>query len=232
MTSTLELGRPAAYGRKLAARALAKAAGIAAAAALVASVLLGMVSPFELATELRLIAAALVFAAGMRTLSGDFHRARAGVRSEVRVAKVLRKLNAAAVVHGAVIDGRGGDADHIVLGRVAALVETKTGRGRVQVAPDGSMVAGGRRLPKSPVQQARRQAAKVSRATGLPVAAIVCVVDMDDPPLTAGDVTVCSLRALPSVLARLPHVVGPEQAQAAARAVHEADTPQPAAVTR
>lgn len=232
--ATTELGTPASHASLLARRAAVKASkrGAVIALAVFAGLLVAdraAVGPFAdttfTGTAVGLVAAAvLAVVAGVRIAragAGDYHRARVGIRSERRVAAALRRCNPAAVVHGAVIDGHGGDADHIVLGGVCAMVETKTGRGRIELTDDGRVRAGGRWLPKRPLQQASNQAAKVTRALGVPCTPIVCVVDATGGPTTRNGVVVCNLKQLPQVLASLPQQISAEQAVAHARMLHQ-----------
>jgi hypothetical protein len=221
-SATLELGRPADHARGLARAALLRAGTLSAVAGAIAALAAHLLAPDELAALRPALVAAVAAASLMfRAVGGPFYRARAGIRSEVRVARALRRCNAAAVVHGALLGARGGDADHIVLGSICALVETKTGRGRVTVTASGRVRAGGRWMPKAPVTQATRQAEKVSRATGLACTPIVCVVDMQGRPQHVGAAIVCSVSHLPEVLASLPAVVGPHGARSLAKRLHE-----------
>jgi hypothetical protein len=142
-------------------------------------------------------------------------RARVGARSEQRVAKVLVKLAPAAVVHGADL-GSGGDADHVVLGPVCAVIETKTGRGnftRKRRGDQSVVTVGTKTLPRDPVRQVRRQAQLLSRQAGRPVAAVVCVVDMTNGPIQEDGVWVCSLGSLANIIHQLPQAL-PEAAAA------------------
>lgn len=155
--------------------------------------------------------AAILFALQNQTIVGVRRRFAVGIKSERRVARVIESIGADVVVHGLEF-GHGGDCDHIVAASCLALVETKTGSGVVTTTP-GQMKAGNRVLPKDPVKQARRQARQVSQLTGVPVSAIVVVVDMVNEPFFDGDVTVCSLKDLPRVLAAAPAVMTPAAMQ-------------------
>lgn len=140
-----------------------------------------------------------------------YSRAAIGLRSERRVADELSKSGAAAIIHGALLSDKGGDADHIVLGPPCVVVETKTGRGQVRVNKDGFFV-GSRKVPGNPVRQASRQAQTLSRKIGVKASAIVCVVDMTGQPFQVDGTWVCSLKDLRNVLARCPRVLAKHEA--------------------
>ena len=128
-------------------------------------------------------------------------KARIGAKSERRVAKVLGSLNPVALLNSTLL-GAGGDADHIVLGPWAVVIETKTGHGLASY--DGQhMRVGSKIIPTNPVTQVQRQARALRTEAGIYVDAVVCIVDMDNAPFTAGSTTVCSLRDLPRIIAGL-----------------------------
>lgn len=208
MATTLVLGRPGAHARDLAVRrallvaALAVAAAALAAGALVARTWWPLVP-----------AAALVLVA--RDRAGWVRRALAGMRAEQAAGRAAESAGPAAVVHGALL-GTGGDADHVVLGPVCAVVETKSGRGPLRT-DGGTVTVGGRRLARDPGAQARAQAALVRRTTGCWTEAVVCVVGMDGPPRRVGDCWYCSAADLAQVLRRLPARLDADAARDAAR---------------
>ena len=143
-------------------------------------------------------------------------KAKIGARSEARVARMLaRRSGVRTVMNGVHPGGSKGDVDHLLVGPCLAVVETKTGTGKVSYSY-GKMRAGRRVIPGDPVSQARRQAARVGKLTGQWCSAIVCVPDMDNPPFVTSDVSVCSLRDLPGVVRSLPPVFsnGRDAAQA------------------
>jgi hypothetical protein len=224
---TLELGTPAAHARKLALRGFARALALAAVVALIVT----EVASWTLEHPPTVVVVGLAAGvASFRAFSGPFHRARVGLVSEVRVARALRRMRASAIVHGALLSERGGDADHIVLGPICALVETKTGRGGIQLLDGGRIRTARRVMPKAPLHQAARQAASVTRLTGLPCTPIVCVVDMTGAPLQREGVTVCSLRDLGRVLSALPRVTDDASARRHAERLHslQHSSPKPA----
>jgi hypothetical protein len=100
----------------------------------------------------------------------------------------------------------GGDADHIVLGPMCAVVETKYAKGVVKPVK-GGLTASGKRIPRDPVSQARRQAAALRRVSGVWTEAVVCVTGMTNKPFVEGGVTVCSLDDLPRIVASMPAVL-------------------------
>jgi hypothetical protein len=144
----------------------------------------------------------LVAALGVRRFNIAYLKASVGVRAESRVARRVSRLPFAALVNGVLLDR--GDVDHVVLGPCLAVLETKHGRGPVDLAPDGSLRVSGRRLPRDPIAQAAGNAARLSRRLNRPVDAIVVVVDGSSRAFRTGNVWVCSLGELPGVLAALP----------------------------
>lgn len=199
-------GRPGAHASSLVRRhglfAALAAAGTAAALYAAASL--------DGRMGVAALIVAVVAAVAARHHWGRLRRADVGVRAERKVARALRKVPAAAVVHGARIGA--GDADHVVLGPQAVVVETKSGRGKVSLR-GGEMTVGGRRLPRDPVRQARGQAAALRKKTGVYTDTLVCVPDASSAPQTAADgTTVCNARDLPQVIAGLPHRISPAQA--------------------
>lgn len=149
----------------------------------------------------------------MKKHYGAYSRASVGLRSERRVAAELAKSGAAAVIHGALLGDKGGDADHIVLGPPCVVVETKTGTGKVRVTQEGFFV-GSRKVPGNPVRQANRQAQALTRkAGGIRATAVVCVVDMVGQPFQNEGAWVCSLKDLRKVLANCPRVLSKDQAE-------------------
>ena len=136
-------------------------------------------------------------------------RAAVGAESERRVDRRLRRMvGLRHTVANAEVGARG-DADHVALGPVAAVVETKTGRGPLAV--DGRKLhVGGRTIPGDPVGQAQRQAAALARLAGLErVDAVVCIPDMTGRRRKVDGVWICSLAQLPRVLRRLPRRLDP-----------------------
>lgn len=200
-------GKPARHARKMLRGARIRlVAGAGAAAA-------GLTSAMLSESTAVTIAAFLLLAAGGATVQHNNVRQKqisAGVRSEARVAKVIERSGAAAVVHGGDV-GRGGDADHIVLGPGVAVVETKTGRGHVRVT-GGKLRAGKKTLPGDPVRQVRRQASGLAAIAQQAAHPIICIPDMTNPPQREGEVVICSLADLPRVLANLPDALRPGNA--------------------
>ncbi len=153
------------------------------------------------------------------------HKAKAGIDAENQVAKALRNVPAAAVIHGALL-GKGGDADHIVLGPMAALIETKHGRGEVSVNAS-QVFAGRKKLPKDPIGQANRQAAALrKKIKGRYVQSILCVTQMSNSPFQHNGVIVCSIKDLPSVLRTVQnHDISAEEANKIAYTLISEPTP-------
>lgn len=163
---------------------------------------------------------AVVALYGYQTSHVAWRKAVVGYRSEARVARVLAGIGSEVILNGTLL-GAGGDADHIILGPVAAVIETKTGHGHVQASTDGRIIAGGRPIPKNPVSQVNRQARALHQIAGVYVDSVVCIVDMTDRPFSVHGATVCSLADLPSVLSALPSRIGDNQARALANTLAE-----------
>lgn len=154
-------------------------------------------------------------------------KARIGAVSERRVAAALKKGNYSVVINNAVLfKTRRGDADHVVLGPCAVVVETKTGGGKLRCDEvHGTIIANGRLVPTAPIKQVRAQAQQLSTILGVPTRAIVCIVDAEGEPIVLSDGTVvCSLRFLNAVLRRMPAVLTPEMAAEAAKFVPHANS--------
>lgn len=140
-------------------------------------------------------------------------RLSAGLNAERKVGRMLERCGAIVVLHGLDIDGRGGDADHTVVGPVLAVVETKHGHGKVHVTGDGTVKVGRKTLSRSPLEQVRRQARKVSHVAGITATPVLCVADATSKPFQRDGVWVCGVDQLGPVLAALPRLFSPEQAQ-------------------
>lgn len=164
-----------------------------------------------------LVPVCLVAGLGARRFNVEYLKASTGVRAEDRVARVLARCRFSALVNGALL-GRG-DVDHVVLGPQLVAVETKHGRGPVTFDRDGSLRVAGRRLPRDPVSQARANAARLSERLGRRADALVVVVDSTSPPQKQGDVWVCSLRDLPSVVQAFPARIDASSAEGFARSL-------------
>lgn len=159
-------------------------------------------------------------------------RLTAGRNAERLAARALRRSGVTAVLHGYDLDGRGGDADHVVVGPVLAVVETKHGRGKVSVGRDGAVTVGGKRLPRDPLEQARRQAGKLSRRIGRQVSPVVCITETSSRPFQRSGVWVCAAADLPAVLRSLPTVLTHDQALRLAAELHDTrHRPTPGAAT-
>lgn len=219
LTRTKMSGRTGVYAKSLARKEYARSAGhrslsLVYAAAAAAAVALRLawnpasgVSWWAVAgASTALGYGAVVQGRKAAVASSKAGKARIGARSEARVARMLaRRSGVRIVMNGVHPGGSKGDVDHLLLGPCLAVVETKTGTGKVSYAY-GKMRAGRRVIPGDPVQQARRQADRVSRLTGRRCAAVVCVPDMTNQSFRASGVPVCSLQELPEVVRGLPGV--------------------------
>lgn len=206
-------GTPGAYVASMARKALAKVA-----LSFCASMALGALSLKLLSTTLPLWIPASVAVLSVVAFSRvgplniRYKKAKVGLSSERRVAKILRRTNSEAVIHGALL-GAGGDCDHLVVGPSLVAVETKTGKGKVTW--NGSSLRAGRKaIPGNPVEQIRRQASAASgQAGGAACLAIVCVVDMRNAAFMVNDVIVCSASELPRMVHHATPVMHPGSGQ-------------------
>jgi hypothetical protein len=203
--SPTERGKPGSYALQLASQR--RKPGIVVGAISLLAVVIGWYSWPENPTLTLVSLAAAALAVGVaRHYFDSAAKAMRGVKAERVTAKALRNSRCSELVHGALI-GAGGDADHIVLGPMLAVVETKSGAGVVQVKA-GRVQVGARVLPGDPASQVRRQATSLGRIAGAWADAVVCVPGMINQPLHVDGVTICSARDLPGVIAGLPHRVG------------------------
>lgn len=233
-------GKPGNHASTLGRAALMKTVGCAGAGAVLAliglsigalSAVSGDVSPTSVAGVILIVAASGLVVVARRHW-GDAERAWVGARSERRVASVIKKAQPTAVVHGALIGGRGGDVDHAVIGPWLVAVETKTGTGPVSIR-DGKVVAGRRTMPGNPVAQAQQSAVRLGRMANQYASAVLCISDMTGRPFKSGTVVVCSPTSLPDVLASLPHVfANPTEASTFAERIEQASEHEQAARAR
>jgi hypothetical protein len=162
-----------------------------------------LTSPYRVVVT---FAAAAVLLATVYDLSGAYRRAHAGIVSEQRTLAAIRDSAVSVVVNGAKLADRSGDIDHVALGPVAAVIETKTGSGTVTVQGD-QLRCNTRVLKGASLRHVQSQARSVSRVLGVEVAPIVCVVDMVGGPLHVKGVTICGVDDLADVLDALPVVL-------------------------
>ncbi len=201
--------RPGEYASYLARSRYAKAALFAATAAL-AGLLAVQRGPAKVLERdpisLMLLSVALIAGLAARTKNREALRATRGASSEVSVGRILERSRLGVVLHG--VDLRaGGDADHVLIGDVAVVIETKTGRGEVRYSKKDGMTAGTRRIPGDPVRQAQRQATALHRRIGVWTTAIVCVTDMTNPPFREGETIVLSQSDLVNAIRHLPRTM-------------------------
>lgn len=137
----------------------------------------------------------------------DWGKARIGVKSETKVAKALEKSNAAQVLVNSAMLGAGGDADHVLLGPVVAVVETKTGFNKIRVK-DGRVYSGSKEIAKGAVKQVNRQGDRLSQVLGgVPVQRVVCVADGKGKPFQASGVWFCNAESVSEVVRYGPSVL-------------------------
>lgn len=211
-------GTPARYARMLRNRALGNMALVGAVSVPVS--LWWAEDPLSAWRGGVAFLAAAVVLATVYDLSGAYKRAYVGIVSEQRVLDVIKQADVDVVVNGARISDRSGDIDHIVLGPVAAVIETKTGAGTVTVQGD-QLRLNARTLKGASLRKVRSQAQALSQLIGADAAPVVCVVDMDGEPQQVGDVTICAADSLPQVLDQLPRVSDISKMQEAVSAITE-----------
>lgn len=138
-------------------------------------------------------------------------RVQAGVGAEKRAAAALNDTSCYAVVHNVELgSATTGDVDHVVVGPPLAVVETKTGSGRLtlQLHRDGDggrrrLVLDGQPIPGGPLEQAATKAGELSRLLDQPVDPVVCIVNAEGGPVEVAGTTVCSADTLCEALAGL-----------------------------
>jgi hypothetical protein len=227
------LGTPAAYARKLQIRALLRATLAVLVAAAAAAVALGAPEAFPtVRLNVAGAVAAAVFAAALAArdrFATAARKAKVGIESEKRVAKVLARIDGLeAVVNGALL-GAGGDADHLALGPVCVVVETKTGSGNLSVEGDGRLRVGRRVIPGDPLAQVGRQARALERLCGNSVTAVVCIPDAKGQARQVRGVWVCNLSQLGGVIVAAPRVMAQGRAVDLARELHRRSVAEQAA---
>lgn len=142
---------------------------------------------------------------GFNRYSGEYARAMSGVRAEDEVARALGSTGGALLLNGVLLGA--GDIDHVLLGPVAAAIETKYGRGRISVSPEGRLLVGSKVLPRDPIAQAARNAAMLSRRLGVSCTAVVVISSGEGQAFMSRGVYVTSLRDLPALVRSLPRVL-------------------------
>jgi hypothetical protein len=148
---------------------------------------------------------------------------RRGAAGERRTARLLGQLERHewAVLHDLAVPGSRANLDHLVIGPGGIFViDSKQYRGRLQLDPSGRLWHG--RYPLAPSLQAvsfeADQAAQVLPDPGVVVLPIVAVHGAQVPwgKVVVDGVPVVPARRLPSMLRRLPAVLGPERVAALA----------------
>jgi hypothetical protein len=143
---------------------------------------------------------------------------RQGAAGERRTARLLDSLerHGWAVLHDLAIPRSRANLDHLVIGPGGVFViDSKQYRGRLQLDPTGRLWHG--RYPLAPTLQAvsfeADQAAQVLPDPGVAVVPIVVVHGAQVPwgKVVTDGVPVLPARRLPSLLRRLPAVLGPER---------------------
>lgn len=121
------------------------------------------------------VALALTFYLG-RGISRDYmsyQQYKSGVLAERSVYKKLRSLGPELLVNGASFPSIG-DCDHIVINGSLYLIETKAGRGKVDLI-DGKIYINGKAMPRDPLKQIERQARIIKEQFGITPRKIICI---------------------------------------------------------
>jgi hypothetical protein len=143
---------------------------------------------------------------------------RHGAAGERRTARLLCPLerHGWAVLHDLAVPGSRANLDHLVIGPGGVFaIDSKQYRGRLQLDPVGKLWHG--RYPLGPTLAAASweadQAARVLPDPGMAVVPIVAVHGAQVPwgKVVTDGVPVVSAQRLPSMLGRLPVVLGPER---------------------
>jgi hypothetical protein len=143
---------------------------------------------------------------------------RRGAAGERRTARLLSQLEQYgwAVLHDLAVPGSRANIDHLVIGLGGVFViDSKQYRGRLQLDPSGRLWHG--RYPLAPTLRAvsfeADRAAQVLPDPGAAVVPIVAVHGAQVPwgKVLMDGVPVVAARRLPSMLRRLPAVLGPER---------------------
>lgn len=138
--NTTVIGKPAAHARSLATGYLRTAFLLGALAAVSAA------AAWMIGGQALLIfaLAAVVLLAVASERWQRYGRARVGVKAEETVLRAVRRSGEAHTVLNGMLLGAGGDADHIVLGPGAAVIETKAGFGKLSSETAASTQGRGR----------------------------------------------------------------------------------------
>jgi hypothetical protein len=143
---------------------------------------------------------------------------RRGAAGERRTARLLEPLERQgwAVLHDLAVPGSRANLDHLVIGPGGVfVVDSKRYRGRLKLDPTGRLWHG--RYPLAPTLRAvsfeADQAAQVLPDPGVAVLPVVAVHGAQVPwgKVVTDGVPVLTAQRLPSMLRRLPAVLGPER---------------------
>jgi hypothetical protein len=168
-----------------------------------------------------ILAAAIVAAVGVGFMlrfrpSPDTQAWRTGAEGEGRTARLLGRLERHGwiVLHDLAVPGSRANLDHLVIGPGGVfVVDSKQYRGRLQLAPDGSLWHG--RYPLAPALRAARfEADQAAHLLASNATAVVAVHGTPVPwgTLTVDGVAVVSAGHLPDLLRAQPPVLAPQRA--------------------
>ena len=146
----------------------------------------------------------------LKLYGSDLAKLSAGIGAEAKVARSIMKYKGDFLINGAIL-GKIGDCDHIVLGPICAVVETKYGRGPVSV-DNGQVFVKNRPIKSNPIQQVKRQAQVLSRIYNIRVNTIICISEGFFKPFTYEGVVLCNAQDLPKVLELMPKSISKEKA--------------------
>jgi hypothetical protein len=122
-----------------------------------------------------------------------FKRYESGVRAEVIVGEALMALKPKILAHGFTLD-KIGDCDHIAITNKVYLIETKQGRGFIEVK-NGAIYINGKIMPRDPIKQINSQEKMLKRALPLPVEKIICIINSKNT-VKYGDILITNTEGL------------------------------------
>lgn len=146
----------------------------------------------------------------LRIYNTNLAKLSAGISAENKVSRQIKKYSGDFLINGAIL-GKIGDCDHIVLGPICVVIETKYGKGQVRV-DKGQVFVKNRPIKSNPIQQVKKQAQALSKLHNVKVNAIVCISEGFFTPFAHDGVVLCNAQDLPKVLDRMPTVVSKEKA--------------------
>lgn len=207
-------GAPSSYPRTLLRKAIERLIffSIIAAIGLVGSVL-HLVKSTEVNRIFSLVGFVAVFFALVEIVSARVRisTSLSGIRSEQLVSHYIESKTNYNLIKGALLKGRKGDFDQILIGDNIVVIETKSGRGVVSNPRSGKIAVDGKEMYRFPLVQARKQSQFISKLTNKSVIPILCVINQTNPVVKFEGVYVTGLKDLGNLLSTLPRSLSPEE---------------------